>query len=50
MILASTQFLAMSLEIGPLAALNPPIYIFLTDTIERGANAVGMSMHPPSDH
>ena len=25
----------------------PPLYIFMTDTIERGANAVGMSISPP---
>ena len=31
---------AIPLEIRPLATLYPPKYIFLTDTIERGANAV----------
>ena len=38
----------MSPEIRPLAALYPPpIYIFYTDTIERGANTVGKSKPPP---
>ena len=42
-----TIFLAMSLEIRPLAALYAPPYFF-SDTIERGANAVGMSIPPPA--
>ena len=39
--------LAISLEIRPLAALYPP-RIFLDYTIERGANAVGMSILDPA--
>ena len=40
----------MSLEIRPLAALYPPTpYMFFkADIIERGANAVGMSIPPPA--
>ena len=34
----------MSLEIRPQAALYPPPYIFFRLIIERGANAVGMSI------
>ena len=38
---------AVSLEIRSLAALcPPPIYHFYTNTIERGANAVGKSIQP----
>ena len=38
----------MSLEIRPLAALYPPprIQYLKSDTIERGANTVGMSIPP----
>ena len=43
------EAMTMSLEIRPLAALYPPpINIFRTDTIERGANAVGMIIPPPA--
>ena len=38
----------MSLEIRSLAALYPPYIFFETDTIERGANAVGISITPPA--
>ena len=39
----------MPLKIRPLAALYPLPYIFFkTDTIEKGANTVGMSLPPPA--
>ena len=40
----------MALEIRPLAAITSPplIYFCYTDTIERGANALDMSIPPPS--
>ena len=39
----------MSLEIRPLAVLYPTSYFFRhTNTIERGANAVGLSIPPPA--
>ena len=39
----------MSLEVRPLAALYPhPHIYFQTDTIEKGANAAGMSIPPPA--
>ena len=42
---------ALSLEIRPLAALYPPpINIFQTDTIERGANLERSSRSQPSRH
>ena len=41
-------FSAMSLEIRPLAALYPQALFFLDYTIERSANAVGMSIPPPA--
>ena len=44
-----TKISAMFLEIRPLAALTPPFHIFFyTETIERGANALGMSIPPPA--
>ena len=39
---------AISLEIRLLAAVYPSPHIHLTDTIERGANSVGMSIPPPA--
>ena len=36
------------LKLDPSSVITAPICFFYTDTIERGANAVGMSIPPPA--
>ena len=40
------ELLAISLELRPLAALYSTFHKFLTNTIERGANAAGIIISP----